>query len=65
MNNNFLAKPHMLRITGYILFAVIVFILSLFTMPFELFFLTSVVILVTLRTIEKELTLISKKQKQQ
>lgn len=64
MENNLFAKPHMLRITGYILFVVIVFILSLLTMPFELFFLTSGVILVTLRTIEKELRLISKKQKE-
>jgi hypothetical protein len=64
MKNRFFAHQRFIKLTGYILFIIILFVLSLFTLPFEMFFLTSVVILITLRSVEKELMVRSRNVKQ-
>jgi hypothetical protein len=64
MRDRFFAHQQLLKLTGYIFFIVVVFVLSLFALPFEMFFLTSVVILMTLRGVEKELMVRSKYVKQ-
>lgn len=44
-----------IKIAGYILFAALTFIGSLLFMPFEVFLLSTIVVLVALRIVEKEL----------
>ncbi len=56
-------KRRTVRLSVYVVFVIIAFVLSLYTIPFELFFLPSGIILMVLRTVEKELSFFPKKAK--
>jgi len=54
-------KKKYLRVAFYIALSILVFTVSLLILPLELFLFTSVIVLITLKSIEKELSDIEKK----
>lgn len=56
MNANNQSKGKIIKIISYILFAVLTFIGSLLFLPFEVFLLSTIVVLIALRSLEKELS---------
>ena len=54
MDNIYKSKRKVTRILGYFVVIVIVFVISLFVIPFKFFFISAAFVLIALREIEKE-----------
>lgn len=62
MKEKKISKKKLARISLYMLLSIVTFAVSIIILPLELFLFTSVLILITLRGIEKELSELDKKK---